>query len=155
MKTILPSAPPALLPLQTPRWIKWIYQTSLELYVHISYFILWVFVFFFLWEFSTLLLSSLALPFWKKKKKNLTKRRLTLQILAILQIHFWSLLCKEKWKQRINLKVQFSDVPLWGSGLKIQRYHRSGPGHCCGAGSMPGLRTAICCGKAKKKNSCF
>lgn len=60
----------------------------------------------------------LPLPFWKKKKKNLTKRRLTLQILAILQIHFWSLLCKEKWKQRINLKVQFSDVPLWGSGVK-------------------------------------
>lgn len=154
MKTILPSAPPALLPLQTPRWIKWIYQTSLELYVHISYFILWVFVFFFFENFLLYFCPPLPFPF-EKKKKNLTKRRLTLQILAILQIHFWSLLCKEKWKQRINLKVQFSDVPLWGSGLKIQRYHRSGPGHCCGAGSMPGLRTAICCGKAKKKNSCF
>lgn len=112
-------------------------------------------IFFSLRIFYSTFVLPCPFPFEKKKKKNLTKRRLTLQILAILQIHFWSLLCKEKWKQRINLKVQFSDVPLWGSGLKIQRYHRSGPGHCCGAGSMPGLRTAICCGKAKKKNSCF
>ena len=42
-------------------------------------------------------------------------------------------------------------VPMWLSRLKIQPYHCSGSGCCCGVGSIPDPGISICCGCGKKK----
>ena len=42
-------------------------------------------------------------------------------------------------------------VPMWLSRLRIQPYHCSGSGCCCGVGSIPDPGISICCGCGKKK----
>ena len=41
---------------------------------------------------------------------------------------------------------------LWLSDLRIQHFHCSSLGHCCGAGSISGLRTSTCC-RCSQKNA--
>ena len=43
------------------------------------------------------------------------------------------------------------EVLLWLSGLRVWHCPRSGLGHCCGSGLIPGPGTYICRGAAKKK----
>ena len=42
------------------------------------------------------------------------------------------------------------EVPLWHSGLRIQDYHYSSSGHCCGVGLIPGPGTSTCHGNSQK-----
>ena len=42
---------------------------------------------------------------------------------------------------------------LWGSGLRIQCYHCSSLGFCCGEGWIPGPGTSTCIGMAKNKQT--
>ena len=56
--------------------------------------------------------------------------------------------------------ISCSKIPLLGillqcSGLRTQRYHCSGSGDCCGAGSVPGLGTSVCCGRSQRKKFCY
>ena len=42
---------------------------------------------------------------------------------------------------------------MWHSRLRIWYCHCSGPGHCCGTGSIPVLGTSVCheCGKTNRQ----
>ena len=57
---------------------------------------------------------------------------------------------RNKTPTKLNFKDLFG-VVLWLSGLRTWPCHCSGLGHCCGAGSVPGLETSTCREWPKKK----
>ena len=49
---------------------------------------------------------------------------------------------KSNWAvhRKIGKRNREMEIPSWHSGLRIQHFHRSGTGHCCGTSLIPGRR---------------